>query len=738
MSRTARLALATAALTATVAAPALAASLYTGPEPRPGPDLLYRKPAKSPQLGNAGVWKAKPILISGTTAYRRGEFIYQDYLYDDNGARQTPDPEDPRTAGNLFSKPNGTYTYPTDDRYASNAADLVELRVKALRRATAFRVTLNTLKDPATTAFTIAIGGKPGQLRAFPRGANVNAPAKLFLTVHPAGRRLTAELTKAATGKRKRGPKPKVKLFKKRRQIQVKVARRAWNPKRKRVRLAAGVGLWDAENDSYLLPQAAANETTPGGAGTASEPAAFFNVAFRKREPLPDPTAGLRVINDAAWWRDRHQGTALAEGDISRLSHRVSFRKLRARVRDNSKVPRTGPMNRIFASHFELAQGADHTQDCLTQAATCPGQYQGRLQPYAIYVPESRRPRTGYGMTLLLHSLSANYNQYSGTRNQRQFAERNGGSIVITPEARGPDESYENYGAADVFEVWADVARRYKLDPDWTVTTGYSMGGVGSFKLGAQFPDLFARIQPTVGSEINEPGVLASLRNVPVLMWNNVGDELVNDASFNATAAQLDSLGYRYELDAFQPCADAACSPLFPNHLQLAINDQYTPAARFLGGAEVDRNPHHVTYVVSTGRNHPELGVDGNHAYWISGVTLRSGDTGEIDADSHGFGTADPEPAPTAVATGTLSDGNLGPIEFASRTKTWGPAPDRPAADRLDVTATNVAEATIHPERARVTCDAEVNITTDGPTSIHLAGCGRTVQGDASGGLPLP
>ena len=40
-----------------------------------------------------------------------------------------------------------------------NAADLVELRVRALRTATAFRVTLNTLQDPERVAFTIAIGG---------------------------------------------------------------------------------------------------------------------------------------------------------------------------------------------------------------------------------------------------------------------------------------------------------------------------------------------------------------------------------------------------------------------------------------------------------------------------------------------------------------------------------------------------------------------------------------------------
>src|SRR5436853_4445187 len=137
------------------AATADAASLYTGPGPRPGPAILYRGAARSPQLANAGIWKAQPILVSGTTAYRRGEFLYQDYLYDDNGARQTPDPNDPRSAGNLFSKPNGTYTYPTSSTYANNAADFVELRVKPLKTSTAFRVSLNTLKDPKLVAFSI-------------------------------------------------------------------------------------------------------------------------------------------------------------------------------------------------------------------------------------------------------------------------------------------------------------------------------------------------------------------------------------------------------------------------------------------------------------------------------------------------------------------------------------------------------------------------------------------------------
>ncbi len=711
------------------------ASLYRGPGPRPGPDLLYAKRANTPQLANRGIWHAAPILVSGATSYRRGEFLYQDYLYDDHGAQGGLDPTDPRAAGNMFSKPNGTYTYPTAGRYANNAADLVELRVKPLPRATAFRVTLNTLKDRSTTAFSIAIGGRPGVVHPFPHGANVSAPAGLFLTVHPAGSKLKAELVTAGSGAAVRGRPPRVYLSMKRRQVTVLISHRQWNPRRRTVRLAAGVGLWDNSTGNYLVPTLTADASHPGGSGAGASPAAFFNVAFRTDEDRPSVTASAQVLTDAAWWRDREQGHALADSDISPFFANVRFRALARKARNDRGVPKTGPIDRILPGHFERSQGADFGPSCFAAPANCPGQYQGRLQPYAIYVPPVKPPTRGFGMTLLMHSLGANYNQYLGTRNQAEFGDRQGGSIVITPEARGPDENYENYGAADVFDVWNDVARRYRIDPSFTVSTGYSMGGIGTFKLASQYPDLFARAQPTVGFDTN-PDVFASLRNVPVLMWNNHTDELANEALFNLSAAKLDSLGYRYELDTFQPCANPGCSPLFPNHLQLAVNDQFAPAADFLGNARVQRNPAHVTYLLNTARNHAELGLLADHAYWVSGVRLGStgnaslmGDPeGQIDVVSGGFGVGDPPVSSTQLGVGTLANGNFGSLLYDRRIKSWGATPPSPVVDRLEITATNISSATIDPKRAKVTCRADIQITTDDPIDVSLAGCRRTVH----------
>src|SRR4051794_25943067 len=711
------IAVTTAACACAAAAPADAASLYDGPGPRPGPDILYAPAAAAPQLTNAAPWKAEPTLVSGPTPSRRGRSPSQASLSDAPGATQAPHPADPRTAGNLFSKPDGTYTYPTDPKYANDAADIVELRVRPLADATAFRLTLNTMKDPSLIGVSIAIGGDPAVALPFPHGANTRAPADLFLTVNPGG---VAELTKAATGQPAPGGVPTVSVDQGRRQIDIRVPHSGWDPGSDTVRLAAATGLWDKAANNYLTPIPTATSSQPGGSGAAAMPSAFFNVAFRNNEPVPAIGDVFNTAKSSAWWRDKQQGAALASGDISAFHADVDFAKLASGANDDAGIPQTGPLDRILASRSETAQGADFSVSCTTDDANCTGPYTGQLQPYAIYVPKKPRPTPGYGLTLLLHSLSTNYNQFTGSRNQSEFGERGGGSIVITPEARGPDGSYGSYAAADVFEVWADVARHYKLDPDWTSIAGYSMGGFGTFKLAEQFPDLFARAQPTVGASTDDD-MIDALRNIPVLMWNGASDELVGPEMYVPTQQRLDGLGYRYELDVFAP----------GEHNSLAINDEFDKAAAFLGDATVDRNPSHVTFVAKPSLYLPKLDYVADHAYWLSGVAVRAAGagSGRIDVISPGFGARDPAPSATASGAGTITGGNLLPeYPYTSQSKTWGPGPPGPLADVLDVSASNVRSVTVNAPRARVSCAARLMLETDGPLDVVLAGCGGAAK----------
>jgi hypothetical protein len=715
-------------------------SLYRGPDPRPGPDILYAKPSRAPQLQNRGPWRARPILTSGASAYRQGEFLYQDFLYDDHGARAARDPGDPRSGSDSFSAPNGTYTYPTHPAYANNAADLVELRVKPHPRATLFRITLNAMHQPARAATTIALGNS-SEPRELPHGANARAPARLFLTV----RGPRAELRRADDGAPVR-PRPRAWVSKHRRQIHVRVPRRAWNPRRRTIRIAAAVGLWDRAADRYLIPQAVATRERPGGAGALAQPTAFFNVAFRHAEPLPDLTdaSGLGAVTNPTWWRDKQQAAALAEGDLSPFFANVNFRKLRRGARDDMRdrprgVLTRGPINRILASRFEPHQGADYTQGCGSSAG-CLGVLGGRLQPYAIYVPRKPRPQRGWGLTLLLHSLAANYNQFSDSRNQSQLGERGPGSIVITPQGRGPDGWYYELAGADAFEVWADVARRYRLNSRWTAIAGYSMGGYGTYKFATRYPDLFAAGnpvvgppaqgawappgQPTGGTRSNTHRMLESLRYVPMMIWAGVADQLVPVTGPTAQQQRLDELGYRFVFDLFTA-----------DHLALAAHDQYAPVAEFLGTRRVNRNPARISYVVNPSMDFPDAGTVADHAYWLSGLRLRDASgaapLGQIDARSHAFGAGDPEPGAARTTSGSLDGGNLGSLAFTRRQKGWGPAKSTPTADRLEIEAENLSRVIVDSRRARLSCRPQMDVETDGPLIVRLAGCGRAIRFDA-------
>jgi pimeloyl-ACP methyl ester carboxylesterase len=716
-----------------------------GAAPQPGPPILYEPPAAAPQLENApgSIWKASPLLISGAAAYREGEFLYQGYLYDDHGAKEVADPNDPmtsnpedRSGGDLFSAPDGTYDYPSGPGYDENAANLIELRVKKVPGATAFRITLNTLENPNLIATAIAIGGTEGHTHPFPFGANVVAPAQFFITIHGS----TAVMTNAESGKTM-SPAPSVSIDLARHQITMLVPRKDWKPpKSTNVRLAAAVGLWDNATGKYLLPKAERTATTPGGAGSATNPPAFFDVAFRfnSQEPVPGTPEGETTSNPA-WWRERAQAEALAAGDISKFHGEINFRELKGhttleRFGDPEGVPTTGVFDRILAGHFSEGQGANYLTGGCGKDTNCSGEMSGQLQPYAIYVPSGPAPAAGWGLTLLLHSLSANYNQFEGSNNQSQFANRSPASIVITPSGRGPDGWYYGHAGANTFETWADVAAHYTLNPAYTDIAGYSMGGYGTYKFATQFPDLFAKAQPTVGPPalgiwdgVSAPTggeasltqrMLASVRNIPFLIWDEKTDELVPIAGVKMQVKKFDELNYRYEFDEFQA----------GDHLTLAINDEFAPAAAFLGNTTVDPNPPHVTYTYNPQMDFPGDGTTAGHAYWVSGVKLRDTSAGEnaigtIDVRSEGFGVGDAPPKATETGAGALN-GTHGkaPIPYTSETKTWGAVPAAAAADTLDITDTNISEVTIDAKRAKVDCSAKLNVT-GGPLTVNMTDC---------------
>jgi hypothetical protein len=671
---------------------------------RPGPAILYAPPPRAPQLENApgSPWQAQPILISGTSAYREGEFLYQDFLFDDRGA-------------------GSTLTYPTDPRYGGDAADLVEFRMKAAPGGGLFfRLTYNTMIDPDLVASTIALGDSATP-EPLPFNAGAQEPAQVFVTVHGS----TVDATDAATGTPidARGARSSADLF--RRQVTIFVPPNVFDTRGlSTLRVAAASGLWDTAGNQYLQPvNGAATATQPGNGGTAGS--ALFNVAFRFNEPFT-PTTTLEI------WRDSEQAAALQTGDLSAFFADVNLDWLRTGVTNNmydqpTGVPTHGMTDRIYASHFGTAAGRGPqppVQYC-HEPCNVVMDYTSQLQPYGLYVPDKPAPPTGYGMTLNLHFCTGNYN--NGPPDAAQLADRSTGSLVLTPEARGRCFWYWGESGADVFEAWADAGRHFRLDPDYNAISGWSMGGYGTYKLAAEFPDLFAAALPDIGcvsAETGWPGeptpsisgedaeilnLVGSFRNIPFLMANANMDTLCDTSSQLQVFQAFQTLGYRYDWREYA----GEHGPYYPTADE---------SAQFLGNLRVNPNPPHVTYTFDVGMQEPAWGLNANHAYWVSGLTTRSGDLGTVDAFSHGFGLADPQANPEQETSGTS-----GSFVYTGSVRTWQQPQQIPATDELDLTLTNIATVTIDTRRARIGCDADLHVTSDGPATVTLAGCHRTI-----------
>jgi hypothetical protein len=192
------------------------------------------------------------------------------------------------------------------------------------------------------------------------------------------------------------------------------------------------------------------------------------------------------------------------------------------------------------------------------------------------------------------------------------------------------------------------------------------------------------------------------MRNTPVMMWNATADELVNADTYESTVRELTRLGLRFVSFVF----------LAADHLTLATSDEYTPGAEFLGTHRVNRNPPHVTYVVDPQTDSVRARSISDHAYWLSGLTIKQGaERGTIDVRSLGFGRGDAPVGEVQNGAGAVAGGTRGPMPYVSQTLDWGKTPAEPKQDKLIVKATDVVTATVDARRAHVSCHPDVDLS---------------------------
>jgi dienelactone hydrolase len=711
----------------TVAAASAAEDPAPPVRPAPGPELLHTPPRADPALAPGGRWQAPPTMVSGTTVVRDGELVHTGWVYDDNGADTIPLPllpmlvdGDPSVRDLLFSSRTGDVVYPTDrGRYGGNAADLVEIRARVDEDAVAFRIVLNTVREPDVAAVAIGIDTTGSdEVVDWGHGLGALGPTGVDHVLYTDG--VSATLDGTAVPSR-----IDVGL----RRIEVEVPRAMLDPADDAVWRLYGVsGLADGEG-GFVPIAARPSATQPGGDPTGTAPP-VFDVAFRheSQEPLgliePDALSGQAGAYGA--WRDAASARALAQRDISAFSVELDVPLLRSGG-TSSDVPTSGAVNRLYRSPLDLGGGIGGSRPF----------FRSDLQPYTVHVPSCVEAGETPVLTLALHSYLGNHNQYRAA--SPGFYDQLGEdrcSLVVTTLGHGPDGWYLDEAEADLFAVLADVTAHYDVDLGHTLVHGYSMGGYGTYRLVGRHPDLFAAAFPVVGPPaegivlVSGTGTpldqlaggttgsvdphtsttpyLDSFRHVPTLAWHAVGDELVPITSaVTHHQRQLDN-GYRLRHEL-----------LAAEHLTLAVLDRWERAIDVLGDRPgLVTDPEHVTYRVQPARDRADLGLVADHAYWVADVEVRDPDLvggGLVDARSFARGEGDPITEP-------IVDAGPDPLPYEAHGLTWTGTEEMAAEDRLEVQLANVERVTLHLEdRDLFPSDrVEVAVTSDGPARIAL------------------
>lgn len=685
---------------------------------RPGPPLLYEPLPTVPELSVTAPFKAEPLLVSGTDAYRDGEYLYQDYLFDDHGANTTA------SAG--VQPPAGDVRYPSAAHYAGNAADLVEFRVRPTGDALTYRITLNTVLRPDTAVVGIGIDRDLADFRpvAWPQEAGISSPGlDAFITARGTGGEVWLRGDDGVLGEAIPLPRGAVSMDLDTNQLTIRVPRRlpGMNPGTGSWRYVAGVGLWDGAHFVPVPPGQNATETTPASGSPLRGASAVFNLGFRFDEPQGVLGAPAHdTLPGHGHWFDEDQARALADGTTGRFFVDVDFTALAGGQSRWLHGPgRT--QARIYPSSLPVPEGV--------HPSASPA-FGGNLQPYLLHLPpaSSRLP----GLTLALHGNTASYTQYSAFSPNylRQLGDdRN--SLVLTPLGR------DTRGAGterEMFEAWRDVAHRFRFDPDRIALTGYSAGGYETYARAIKYPDLFGKafaivgcgrlggdsgvsgVPSVSGDHTNYHPMAGNTRWVPFLLWNQAVDQLAPYWCIRLTQARFDELGLRSQLHTF----------LVGEHFTPALLDRWDGAADWLGDAQVTRDPARVDYAIAPVTWDAKAGrLTADHAYWVSGLRLREESArdetgtarGYLTAISRAFGEGDP-------ITRRIVSVYPGPPSPATIDGTgWDGLRSEPRRNQLDVTLGNLRHATIDGLRARLDSHepVTVRITSDGAATVTLS-----------------
>lgn len=266
------------------------------------------------------------------------------------------------------------------------------------------------------------------------------------------------------------------------------------------------------------------------------------------------------------------------------------------------------------------ASGADDAAPLAPgdHARTFVSSWDGTVQPFRFFVPETAEPKESLPLLVVLHGKGVDQNAWFDLTPVKKHAEEHD-FVVAAPHGRG---SWWYRGAAeqDVLDIVAEAQRLAPVDLARIHLIGHSMGGWGTWWIATRQPDLFATACPMSGFPPRD--MLASARWLDPFAIHDVGDPIVPVEFSREPMSMLASMGigarYREERGY--------------GHESRMIGDNFERVFSWLEDHRRVERPSRVSLAVRT----PAKG----RAWWIDvRRTERFPSTGTVDAEIGKEGT---------------------------------------------------------------------------------------------------
>jgi hypothetical protein len=708
--------------------------------------------ARAQNQGSFREWRGSASSIAGTSLYSEGEFIYQDFVFDDTGPSGRVDdiaglPGLPSQASNVLGR--GYAEYPHDwDRYGDNAADIVEVRVAADETYVYYLFQLNTLMAEDSTVVAVSVDEDGDQSTGggdWPLGANVALPGweRTYTFWGTGGAVTTAGGT--TTALEEAGGEVSVDLEEN--VIEARVPRAVADPGDGIWKMWAATGLWDLGAEAWLPFAPVADEHSPGiryaGATLAGRVPNIFNIAFRSMDETDD------------FGTDR-QAASLTAGDISPFSAEVDFRKLGNGYSDPPQTVPTGDYTRIYRSHLKSEGIVDlQMRPCYETISidnqprrhpTCQEFFLSPYQPYHVHVPDTYDPAGANPLVVTSHGANEYFGPDIEFAGGYEAVDRNG-AVVVSTLARGQSTVFLRAAEQDILESIADAKRAFAIDADRVSAVGSSHGGGLVWIMTTLHPDIFSAGMPMIpgyikhrefGSEndivlnfgyvplgpegdrlfgvgFKVSDLFENLRNIPMRITTGDQDPVSPPGRYELTVTdRLGELGYDYV------------------HYGCSVHT-HGPTTKELGQQLLDwlinqvrvEDPRFVVYKGNTGidRWNEPWGNKHDSAYWVRDISLA--DPGRdflVDAESFALEDVRREPTPLS---GVMTTGDAPPSVCRYKGLALDPTEEAlPLENRLDLDLTNVRAVRLEADRAGLTlsdplrlfieADREATITLEG------------------------